>query len=97
MEPGSFDVLINATSLGHLSDDALPFSVERLAPQAAVLDLVYGEEPTDLVQRTRARGSIAIDGREVLLHQAAAQFQLMTGRELPLRLGRELLGLEAAA
>jgi 3-dehydroquinate dehydratase/shikimate dehydrogenase len=97
LEPGSFDVLINATSLGHLSDDALPFSVERLAPQAAVLDLVYGEEPTDLVQRTRARGSIAIDGREVLLHQAAAQFQLMTGRELPLGLGRELLGLEAAA
>ena len=97
LEPGSFDVLVNATSLGHLPGDDLPFDVEKLAPEAAVLDLVYGEEPTDLVQQTRARGSIAIDGREVLLHQAVAQFRVMTGRELPVDLGRELLGLEAAA
>ena len=97
LEPSSFEVLVNATSLGHLSGDDLPFDVKRLAPQAAVLDLVYGEEPTDLVQQARARGSIAIDGREVLLQQAVSQFRVMMGRELPLGLGRELLGLEAAA
>jgi len=30
----------------------------------------------------------------VLLYQAAPQFRAMTGRELPLELGRRVLGLE---
>jgi DNA-binding NarL/FixJ family response regulator len=35
----------------------------------------------------------AADGREVLLWQAAAQFRLMTGRELPLEVAFRSLGL----
>jgi len=30
-----------------------------------------------------ARGSLAIDGREVLLVEAQRQFQMMTGRHMP--------------
>ena len=85
--------MINATSLGHHAADELPFEPERLTRGAAVVDLVYGERPTALLEMVRALGGVAIDGREVLLQQARDQFRLMTGRELPVELGRELLAL----
>ena len=65
-----------------------------MAPGAAVVDMVYGPRPTRLVREVRARGVVAVDGREVLLHQALDQFRLMTGVELPEPLAREILGLK---
>jgi 3-dehydroquinate dehydratase/shikimate dehydrogenase len=95
-DPGRRDIVVNATSLGHRAEDPLPFDPDRLAEGAAVLDLVYGERPTPLLERVRDRGLTGVDGREVLLHQAVDQFRLMTGRELPFDLARELLGLAPA-
>ena len=51
---------------------------------SVVVDLVYLREPTRLVTDCERRGLTAIDGREVLLQQAAPQFKMMTGRDLPL-------------
>ncbi len=62
-----------------------------------VVDLVYGEEPTRLVAEAARRGLTAVDGREVLLRQAAPQFRAMTGRELPIELGERALGLAEEA
>jgi 3-dehydroquinate dehydratase/shikimate dehydrogenase len=93
--PGRYEIIVNATSLGHMVTDPLPFEPDHLSADAAVLDLVYGECPTALIERVRGRGLRGIDGREVLLHQAVGQFRLMTGRELPMELARELLGLPA--
>ena len=56
---------------------------------------LLGEAPTPLVAEARRRGLVAIDGREVLLYQAIPQFRSMTGRELPLPLARQVLGLAA--
>ena len=95
-DPGRWDVVVNATSLGHHAADDLPFEPERLTRGTAVVDLVYGEQPTALLELVRALGGVAIDGREVLLQQARDQFRLMTGRELPVELGRELLALPGA-
>jgi shikimate 5-dehydrogenase len=58
-----------------------------------VVDLVYGEAETPLLAAVRAAGRRAVDGREVLLYQALEQFRLMTGRQLPVPLAREALGL----
>ncbi|HVR29857.1 MAG TPA: type I 3-dehydroquinate dehydratase [Thermoanaerobaculia bacterium] len=93
--PRGFEILVNATSLGNDLDDALPFDPSDLGPGTAVLDLVYGERPTALLDRVRERGLLGVDGREVLLFQAIDQFRLMTGRELPIGLARELLELPA--
>jgi 3-dehydroquinate dehydratase / shikimate dehydrogenase len=94
-DPARWDIVVNATSLGHQVGDALPFDPRDLAPGATVLDLVYGEQRTALLDRAAALGLAAVDGREVLLFQAVDQFRLMTGRELPVDLARELLGLPA--
>jgi len=50
---------------------------------AAVLDVVYHPWPTRLAVAARQSGAIVIGGFEMLLHQAARQVALMTGRPAP--------------
>jgi len=93
LDPSRFDLFVHATPLGSAPADELPLPVARLPREAVVADLVYGERPTRLVEEAARRGLVAVDGREVLLYQAAPQFRLMTGYELPLEIGRRVLGL----
>ncbi|HEX4965060.1 MAG TPA: type I 3-dehydroquinate dehydratase [Thermoanaerobaculia bacterium] len=98
LDPSRFDLLVNATSLGRGADDPLPFDIARVRPGAVVIDLVYLlDRPTRLLAEAAAQGAVAIDGREVLIDQARAQFRLMTGQELPLDLARRAAGLEGAS
>lgn len=92
--PASFDLIVNATSLGRQADDPLPFAVDGLVPEAVVVDLVYKEEPTPLLRAARERGLATVDGREVLVHQALGQFRWMTGREMPLATALRIVGLD---
>ena len=85
-----YDIVVNATPVGRDTDEA-PFEVERLNDDAVVIDLVYGSRPTPLVGTTRARRQLAIDGRDVLVTQVSHQFRLMTGKEMPIDLAREIL------
>jgi len=94
LDPSRFDLFVHATPLGRDGEEPAPLPLEGVAPGAVVIDLVYGEAPTALVVAARERGLLAIDGREVLLHQAAPQFLRMTGRELPVGVARRALGLE---
>ena len=94
-EPEPFELVVNATPLGHGDDGRLAFAPDRLAPGSVVVDMVYRREsPTPLVTAAREHGLEAVDGREVLLYQAPAQFEAMTGHPMPLEVGAELLGLE---
>lgn len=83
-----FSIVVNATPLGR-DDNRIPFDVNELPRDAAVIDLVYGPNPTPLVTHARASGRIVIDGREVLQAQVLRQFRLMTGREMPFELASE--------
>ena len=96
-DPGRFDVLVNATPLGHEPEDELVVELGGARDGTVVVDLVYGAAPTRWLEAARQQGLEVVDGREVLLHQARPQFRMMTGQDLPLPLGRELLGLEGAA
>ena len=58
-------------------------------PPAAVLDVVYHPWPTPLARAAREAGAIAVGGFEFLLHQAARQVELMTGRPAPVDRMRE--------
>ena len=87
-------LLLHRLTLRHRIQIGLWLPVARLAPNAVVVDLVYGDAPTPLVVESRRRGRQAIDGREVLLYQAIPQFRAMTGSNLPVELGRRVLELE---
>ena len=95
VDPADFELLIHATPLGREDSDGLPFDPEAVSPAAVVVDMVYRERPTGLVEALRRRGVEVVDGREMLLYQAFAQFRLMTGHELPGALGRRLLSLDS--
>ncbi|MCP4658233.1 MAG: type I 3-dehydroquinate dehydratase [bacterium] len=91
-DPEPFDIIIHATTLGRRDGD-LPFRPDRMRPEAAVVDLVYGAEPTPLTRAVRRLGIRCLEGREVLVYQTLRQFRVMTGRELGESLARRLLGL----
>lgn len=82
---GEYDIVINATSAGMREVD--PRSLvpeEALGAGQTVMDIVYKPIETELFTKARGRGATAIHGGRMLLHQAARQFELYTGREAPL-------------
>jgi len=53
-----------------------------------LFDVVYAGWPTPLARTFSDRGSVVVSGFEMLLHQAGAQVELMTGLEPPLEVMR---------
>jgi shikimate dehydrogenase len=94
--PRGYGIVVNATPVGYQTGD-VPFDPALLSEDAVVIDLVYGDEPTSLVAAARARGQVAIDGRDVLRTQAMSQFHLMTGEPMPAEVPGEILGWYADA
>lgn len=78
-----YDLLVNTTSVG-LREDASPVDAAALRAEAVVMDAVYDPERTRLLREAEARGARTVSGRWMLIHQAAAQVRLLTGREAPL-------------
>jgi shikimate dehydrogenase len=74
------DIVVNATPVG-MSSDEYPVELDRIAPNAIVVDLVYAANETAWVRDARARGHRAIDGLSMLLHQGVAAFECWFGEE----------------
>ncbi len=78
-------ILINATPIGmEPQGEEIPLSPDLLGRFALVMDIVYRPLQTRLLREARARGCATIDGLQMLIHQATAQFELWTGRPAPL-------------
>ncbi len=93
--PADFGLVVNATPVGRAGGD-LPFACDRLAAGAVVVNLVYAARPTPLAVAAASRGADVISGHEVLLSQAARQFEKMTGRPMPLELAADCLNSRAS-
>jgi 3-dehydroquinate dehydratase/shikimate dehydrogenase len=83
-----YSLLVHATPLV----EEPPFAVARLEKGAAVVELAYGPAASPLMAAAAGGGGVAVDGREVLLEEAGCQFLMMTGRRMPQRAARELIG-----
>jgi shikimate dehydrogenase len=77
------DLLISTVPAGAADDYSERVRLTRQAP-LTVLDVVYHPWPTSLAQAAAAAGSVVASGYAMLLHQAAAQVELMTGKPAPL-------------
>lgn len=82
------DLLISTVPAGAADDYSERIRLTRHAPPA-VLDVVYHPWPTPLAQAAAAAGSVIASGYAMLLHQAAAQVELMTGKPAPLEAMRQ--------
>jgi shikimate dehydrogenase len=73
------NIVVNATPLGLGAGDILPADLDRVAPDAVLLDLVYVPGETAWVRAGRERGHPAADGLSMLLHQGIAAFERWFG------------------
>jgi shikimate dehydrogenase len=85
--PRRAQLLVNCTSVG-LRDSTttfedLPVAVDRIGQYECVVDLVYREGGTRLLQEARRRGARAIDGLDVLVAQGSLSFETWTGLAAP--------------
>lgn len=79
------DILIQATSVGmypHTEESLVPRRVLSSFP--AIMDIVYNPLETRLLREAKEAGCLTVDGLNMLIYQAAAQFKLWTGKEAPI-------------
>jgi len=91
LEQEPYEVLVQATSVGmhpRIEESPLP---EAWLRGSLVYDIVYNPPETALLKAARRRGIRVLDGTEMFLGQAAAQFRLFTGSEPPLEAWRAVL------
>ncbi len=79
-------LIVNCTTVGSAANPgmALPWS-ERLSAPTVVMDLIYAPAKTEFLTAAEAAGCAWQNGLEMLLHQAAASFNIWTEKTFPLR------------
>lgn len=85
------DVVVHATPVGMEPDNRSLLAAGDLECGTTVFDLVYTPPETPLIRMAREVGCEAIPGTEMFVHQAVAQFRLMTGIAVTPALVREML------
>lgn len=79
------DVVMQCTPLGmypeHVNESCVPS--ELISQNHVIFDMVYRPLETLLIRDARAKGARAVLGIEMLVNQAAVQFELWTGHEAP--------------
>lgn len=78
------DGIVNATPIGMVGHAGLPVPVERLSAAQWVADIIYRPMRTELISAAEHAGCRVLDGGQMLVAQAAASFDLFTGRHADL-------------
>ncbi len=86
--PEPAEIVVNCTSVGLAgvggppvdTFKALPLQADSLGAGSCVVDMVYRDGGTRLLEAARTRGADVVDGLEILIAQGAASFERWTGR-----------------
>ncbi len=89
---GAFDLVVNATSLGSAGEfqHQSPANAAQLRGAHWAYDLVYNPIETQFLREASEAGCETINGLEMFIAQAAAQFKLWTGTTAPKALMHEV-------
>ncbi len=90
--PGDYELIVNSTSVGLHGEDPfadLPLASDWFGFSQTVVDLVYGERQSKLLQVAGDAGAEVVDGLEVLVRQGAASFRIWTGVDPPIDVMRD--------
>lgn len=83
-----YELLVNTTSVG-MRSDLSPVPAGSIRASCTVLDAVYDPPRTRLLADAEKRGARAIGGKWMLVHQAAEQLALWSGRAAPIEVMAE--------
>jgi shikimate dehydrogenase len=86
-DPRKYGLIVNSTAVGLAGEDPfaeLPLDRGGFAPGQVVVDMVYGDEPSELLRAAAETGAETVDGIEILVRQGALSLELWTGRPAPL-------------
>lgn len=81
---GEYDLVVNTSAAGLGGEDPfaeLPLRPEGFAAGQTVVDMVYGELPSRILEAAAAAGATTVDGLEVLVQQGARALAIWTGRD----------------
>jgi 3-dehydroquinate dehydratase/shikimate dehydrogenase len=95
-----FDLVVNATPLGTRghAEDETPAAADQLRGARVAYDLVYNPAETHFMREATAAGCAHVAGGfEMLVTQAAAQFELWTGQNAPLEVMRTAAAKQLSA
>jgi len=91
VRPGT-KIVVNTTSIGmHPNVGDTPLPADRLRPGMVVFDTVYNPIETRLLREAKQVGCRTVDGVAMFVNQAAAQFELWTGKPAPRELMRDVV------
>jgi shikimate dehydrogenase len=86
-DAGPADLLVHCTPVGldgrRSPFKELPLTADELRRYRCVVDLVYTERETVLIETARGHGIPTVDGLELLVGQGVLSFELFTGIEAP--------------
>ncbi len=81
------EIIVNCTSVGLEQNidpfKALPLKADTFEVGSCVIDLVYKDGDTRLLEAARKRGARVVEGLEILVAQGAASFERWTGTTAP--------------
>ena len=75
------EVIINTTSLGLRSKDALPVKKSILKKNQYVFDMIYNPPITKLLANAKEKGCKTANGLDMLVYQGAEAFKIWTGKK----------------
>ena len=86
------EIVVNCTSVGmHPNVADTPAPAKLLPRVMVVFDTVYNPIETRLLREARAAGCRCVTGVDMFVNQAAAQFEIWTGRDAPRHLMRQVV------
>lgn len=95
---GEATLLVQATTVGGGAQRAQSAVAGTLLhPGLFVMDMIYEPQETVLLREARALGCRTLGGLPMLVYQGARAFEIWTGRDAPLQVMRDAVGLPREA
>jgi shikimate dehydrogenase len=80
----AYELIVNTSAAGLRGEDPfdhLPLEPDLFAESQTVVDMVYGQSHSPLLEAAEAAGAEIVDGLEILVQQGARSLEIWTGRQ----------------
>ncbi|EGA89157.1 shikimate dehydrogenase [Planococcus donghaensis MPA1U2] len=74
-----FAILIQTTSVGLATGEALPISLDRVEPETVVADIIYNPLETPFLKKAQEKNCVTVNGVGMFVYQGAIAFEKWTG------------------